>query len=1570
MNSTQRSKDALRSCGVELRDSALPVLHTPCALFRHQLGEAIRSDETLALAIGDYIDELLSEHDQISLYLDSAALSEGATANAGQVGAGVQQSESLVRLLLGVDALQSRLVSTLLERFPEYIGDNDDEHGGCDTGVVKVSMKILRQLRWLDYVIDSGSLMEKLLETLGFVPPDMQREIISALPDIISDVDNAEVSKVLVGMLSDAPELTLTILDTLGSLDCPLGLLQEARSSVVTQLVSAEPIDLPIMLRFLLQSVNADGAMPAIHRIRRRLDLDSVVLASRQESSKSDEDQTPDVLIFDAIAATLRSHKHLRDAWLKIIASDVDEVGPHTTLDIVVLLILHQITTHTKRVETILKSKIDAVSARSVAYTPAVFESVISRFPAAFAAHFPALLSVTSWLIRSSPLGSQGSRVASSTAMAAFASMGMFQRQEISGELAVHIGSGNANEVDTAVDIYLHLAKKHPHELRPFAMFIKGLLDYIDNLAIGHVRTIFDALGILSTLSSGGGQDDSMFNDLYIFVRKQLSSVYPKYNRIGVVGTVSLLRQLGSKDNAQYMDHDAGSSTQGLAANIPALRRAVQLLEMLLDTGRHQSWAFISMAYDELAHIIETKGIHSQLLTWLHENVSSTFATRFLSEIQELPRRYELSGPPPVALSLDDEETTVLDVYNHNGDAAAFGLHTVAKRDCSEDDMAVDEADGAEDVPKLRGCMLSCLPSLLRLIQVCEKALSSGSLSDIDALLVCGIYLLCPVDISSSGGSYSSPEPPASRFVLADSDDTSGNAALLVAGSALVGIDEDTRAELMLAISTWPVELRRTLCTSLYVTVNWIRETINAFADQPLADIRAKVVQRVNQLSQIERGLDTLAVSLVGTTSEFRPAAAGLIPELSDTAIARPVNSGSGPQIGPISALPAELHGDDEDIEQAPAHMVDASDLLLSQDDTRRLVGEETGELPPIGELPKSRGRKRKSAGGDPGPATDDFAKSPRPFLRELSFSAFRILSIADNDQSDEQCPLLSARGLSIILRELHAAVSTKLARRAERRFPWQKNTGNSNAFGTLATFSSNISGSTASDVFDSLLPILPSLLHYLDSCLAARARFRNDVELDDLGSTQRSSHIASVETLGDVGVVEECIDTLLQILSSVLYWDGLQQMDRSGLQGNRSALTSVLGALAKQGQRTDASELEEMATGVLVRRAFDYLLGLTAAVATSTRVIDVLRMLVAVRGFAPQHEDPRAMQGMVHDVREQTMDGQISSLAARILAAKWSEPENIKHSDLEYLVSQHITRCPHDRLELAHTYATRTLPTYIQNTNPLEQSVDDEEEDELLPLTLRKPTFASFYKSISQTLASLVKDAALGEMSAQELLLFVDRVVASWLALTRITQKVDVAMQRSVLLLSLRSGYAMVDLFTKNILPLLDRYFLAHQDQIVSILSRMQKSTRILQNICNHSKASKDTKLQSAVPQVKRKLEQLIFHVYALMENNDCIEAINTGNLKHRDVRGAVVGSQIPQEHYESEEDEDLGIDVDMPSDDPDGDGESSRQPVSRARRGRGAARFASAGKRKDLAERKQLLAQRRMRRSAGERD
>ncbi|KAJ2719745.1 hypothetical protein GGI07_005022 [Coemansia sp. Benny D115] len=1418
--------ELFRSCGLELFTANSPsALHTTATLFRHRLTEAIRSTPTLVGTLTDFIGEILADHDNLSSHLDPLTQPTSGS------------SESLVRLLLGVDALQPTLIAALLDKFPEFIGD---EQGSGSEGETKMSVKILRQMRWLDYIVDSAQLTEKLLETLGFVPPEMQSEIISVLPDIISDSDNTAVSKALAGMLDSQQELTLPILEALGSLDCPQALLQDARNSVLGHLVSAEPMDLPVLINFLLHSLTPTSAQPTIARLRRRLDLDSIVLASRNQ--KSSRDHSPDVLIFDAIATSLRSHKHLREAWLKIIASDTAEIGPHTTLDLVVLLILHQISTHTKRVEAILRAKIDTVSSDLVAYTPGLVESVIMRFPAVFAAHFTSLLAIASWLIRTSPVGSQGSRVASSLLVPAFGGMGMYQRQEISGELAVHIGSGNQNEIDTATRVVLTLAQKYPWELRPFAIFIKGLLDYVDNLSIEHTRVIFDTLGILSTLATEG--QDSMFSDLYIYVRKQLSSVYPKYNRIGIVGTVSLLRQLGTKtaDNAGSED-EAGSSTQGPQANLQALRRAVQLLEMLMDSGKHQSWAFISMTYDELAHIVETKGLHPQLLTWLHANVSSNFATLFLAPADVLTERYFLHSVPRAALSLeeDDDGLPVLDILNHNKDAAE--LLRVAKRPDNDTDDT----------------------------------------------------------------------PP--QYVLADTDnddEDGGNVcSQIVAGDALVGSDEDSRRELLVQLSSlWHPELRRILCSSLYVMVNWVREIINAFADQPTEELHSKVIVRVNQLSKLEKDLLTVAESLIGTGYEFHPVSAGLVPEVSDSAASRTaVSSVGGPAIQ-IGRMAGSVQEQNDACSQQPSqsperlakkqasNSVDIGGLLLSQDDTLKLVNDksahqtEGGALGDLGSSKKRGGAKRKNASTQGGSAQgEDFVKNADPYLRELSFSAFGVLAIGTAEDADAQGSLFTVHGLLLVLRELHSVVSTKLVQHTERRVFGGKPAV---PYGALATFSSNICGNSAADIVASLMPIVPSLLKYLAGCLAMRALLCKDV--DESESLERASEhrgiLAETSNPEDIPVLEACVDMLLRTISSVLSWDGLQ-----GEKGVNT-MAEFLGILAEAGGQTDREELlAGMETVVLERRAFDYLLGLAPLMGCWGRVADILRMLVTIRGYSPMHETRAEVRCQSSEMRENTMDGRISNLAFRILSGEWADSEETKTGDLEYVITQHIQRYPHSRLELLYSYATETLAGFVGNT--LSQSAVG------VHAKLQRSTFPIYYKGVINALVLAVKDTSFAHQTASEFLGFAGQVAESWLSLTRLTQSLHPASQSTVLLLSLRGSQSLLDLFLKNLLPALDKHFLLHRDSVLLIFNRIQKSTRILQNICNHSKVAKDSRLQAAVPQVKRKLEQLVFQVVALMENNECRGAINLGNLKHRDVSGHVVGSQIMRQSEDSDEDE-----------------------------------------------------------------
>lgn len=46
---------------------------------------------------------------------------------------------------------------------------------------------ILSQFRWLDYIIDSEILTEKLNEMIQLCPPKLKKEIIISIPDIVDD---------------------------------------------------------------------------------------------------------------------------------------------------------------------------------------------------------------------------------------------------------------------------------------------------------------------------------------------------------------------------------------------------------------------------------------------------------------------------------------------------------------------------------------------------------------------------------------------------------------------------------------------------------------------------------------------------------------------------------------------------------------------------------------------------------------------------------------------------------------------------------------------------------------------------------------------------------------------------------------------------------------------------------------------------------------------------------------------------------------------------------------------------------------------------------------------------------------------------------------------------------------------------------------------------------------------------------------------------------------------------------------------------------------------------------------
>ncbi|CAG8833851.1 13279_t:CDS:2, partial [Racocetra persica] len=67
--------------------------------------------------------------------------------------------DSLIRILLSIDFFQTTLIDQLLERLPTFISESD--HDIIESPIPQL---ILKQLKWLDNVINPPQLTEKILE--------------------------------------------------------------------------------------------------------------------------------------------------------------------------------------------------------------------------------------------------------------------------------------------------------------------------------------------------------------------------------------------------------------------------------------------------------------------------------------------------------------------------------------------------------------------------------------------------------------------------------------------------------------------------------------------------------------------------------------------------------------------------------------------------------------------------------------------------------------------------------------------------------------------------------------------------------------------------------------------------------------------------------------------------------------------------------------------------------------------------------------------------------------------------------------------------------------------------------------------------------------------------------------------------------------------------------------------------------------------------------------------------------------------------------------------------------------
>ncbi|CAN0020481.1 unnamed protein product, partial [Laminaria digitata] len=273
---------------------------------------------------------------------------------------------------------------------------------------------------------------------------------------------------------------------------------------------STPPHPTPRQVRFLLETATQDTADSVVKEVREKLRLcpagvggvggggmneseetEAPWFNSGPAAATSPEDASSgDALTLEALRQGLRLRSDLAACFLKAIAKTDGSEG-HSVVDVWVLFCLHANQDTRKKVIALFRRKISLGH-----FTEALVADALQGRAGALHGLFQSLLGITDALVNAGALATR--RYGASMYRGMFWEFSeLYHRQEVVGALLTHAGSGSETETDCALTALSALAASSSSSadssgggLRPFAAFIRGLLDYMQGFTHNQVHTV------------------------------------------------------------------------------------------------------------------------------------------------------------------------------------------------------------------------------------------------------------------------------------------------------------------------------------------------------------------------------------------------------------------------------------------------------------------------------------------------------------------------------------------------------------------------------------------------------------------------------------------------------------------------------------------------------------------------------------------------------------------------------------------------------------------------------------------------------------------------------------------------------------------------------------------------------------------------------------------------------------------------------------------------------------------------------------------------------------------------
>ncbi|XP_042478961.1 Fanconi anemia group D2 protein homolog isoform X2 [Macadamia integrifolia] len=1035
---------------------------------------------------------------------------------------------------------------------------------------------------------------------------------------------------------------------------------------------------------------------------------------------------------------------------------------------------------------------------------------------------------------------------------------------QILGALVTHVGSAVGYEVSSALDTMVLLASKYAEELIPLSSYINGMLDYLEGFNIEKLHKVYEVFSYL--VLSARSSADSVGSSI---VNELLMIIRKQVSNPDLkykkMGLIGTLKIVSCLGNAENSNFPSSQKTN--------FEDALELLKASMDSCKSLSLPLI-LFYDELIALLENTPLHPAVMEWIGKHVGM-FESMFLSDLE--------GGQLPVKDSYCGLEGELW--MNLDGDLSPICLNILPLVSSSTQSTS----------------SIQILPANFLLLSVVERLTNQGSLGGIDALLGCPIIL------------------PSPKYF-------GGHGWLSLTGKQ-----------------------KQALCLSLYYAISWIRELLNAFSTQVAGringtsqatreEIIAKLLKRLRNLVFLER--------LLNTSLKLYPVN---LPELH-LSVEHPESS----------FLNKRNHLQNMEKKNDQNKMCERDSSNNKKKQRTKMKAAENSDLngklwqPTILDVLKKSGAvttqqvqnevssslshmEKASQRGEHTIETNEPAvveisavakvlNAQRFKFRPLLVDCLSILTLAKNEDSCCADPAAQLPLHLYLLHDLHYKLDYLTT--PSKQFP----------LGGLRA-PAGLSRMTVSEFVSKIRALFPSLRKHFDAALfilkegAETCQEHWSTQSTGAGNPDIPDLVVSNST-----VAGSVFREILRCFSKIL--------NLPDIQTDKAVLSDLLGAFQPVKVRYSLlSSIQPIPSpgniDYLYCGAYSFLEDILESDLSFSFSItsEVLVTLESIVTSVTLHDKLREGKGKHTHI--QSVQGVLPAFSKRLggsaqkLLMHQQENENLENGwrnkgEIIQKILQIYLKNSASNSDPLDELACSILPQV-----PSSKTKTTQDTVHSFP-TLCPATFVVWYRVLHEenlaVLHKLVKEVVMLEKHRGDVQLETVKgllmrlrqsvnVVVSLVNMCRTHEKVTVHA------MAVKYGGKFIDSFLK-VFDFLQTYFRAHDDTIIQLVKELQKATRTIQTLCSEAKGLKQTSITTKIPATKRSLERFLFQVKSLLHNTSNGCSFWMGNLKHKDLSGQVVSSQLfaDEEDDNNEEDpEHMEADVDNQSSEGDGEAESS---------------------------------------------